>query len=489
MPYNEQEESFEETGIGGLDYYITEAKTDTAKFVPIKSPIDTVLVSSQRATAIQADQPVDPDFDFLYIAKSYDVDSYIRTAVDKYIYLVGKEGWRITGIDPAAVDYIKQRLRILPFSSGITFDAAVYEMKMNLILFGNSFTIKGRFSKAIPIPGLKIEPVNKEKPLGALFPANPIFIKPKFNDTGQITGWAYIVDGSEKAVFKPNDVIHITFNKVSNTVYGKPYFLPVMEDIKTYRQLEWLTVMLMNRYLHPLYHFRKGVFPDGKVGKATEADIAKLEEEIRKMNADGVLVTGPDVDIQVKGAESQSIRAEGYMIQWRKGRIYPGMRVSDLVMGENTSATRSTGDTITAEMHDLASAFQGIIQAAINKEIVTPMLLEGGFDVVTQESPAHFEFRPLSLEESMKRNNDTTQLWLNNMITEEEMRVKLLMPALSDSDRQNTFKNLYGAPDTETTTDSPTTGKAVGNKTQPDGRRGKKTSPGGKAVPPPKKAK
>jgi hypothetical protein len=481
-----QADLLDDTGIGTLDYIFTEAKTDLATFAQIKDPIDSRLISSQRASVVQAGQAITSPIDFVSISKAYDSDSYVRTAVDKYVYLVGKEGWRITGKDKAAVEYINTRLRAFQFASGTSFDSALYSAKMNLILFGNSFLVKGRFSKTNPIPGLKIT-ATKQKPIGSLFPAHPSFLQPAFDELGNVSYWSYVAGGGEKAQFKPQDIIHIVYNRISNTVYGAPYFLPSLEDIRTYRQLEWLTVMLVNRYLHPLYHARAGISPDGKVSKTTEQDVATLRDTIKGSTADGFLVTGPNVDIQVKGAESQALRVEGYMTTWRKGRIYPGMRVSDLVMGENTSASRTTGDTVTAEMHDQALAFQKIIQNAINTEVIVPMLLEGGFDVLKQDAPAIFEYKPISFDDTMRRHNDMTQLWLNSMVTENEMREALQMPAITDQERTQTFSALHGKAAVATTTTSPTTGDTTANKVQPAGRQGKKTSPGGKVVPPVKK--
>lgn len=467
------------TGFENIDHRFTEAPK-AANYIGFKqfaSPSDTKLVSSKRATEVSYGQPIASEFDFWTIATAYYADSYLRTAIDKYVHLVMREGWTIKGKNAQAVEYIKLRLRLLKLTSGITFEQLLTETVANVVLFSNAFLVRVPFKGTNPIPGLKLKLSTGMKGIGGLFPVHPGLMRPVVKDlNGAIQEWQLYIGGSARATFKPEDILHFAFNRTSNTLYGQPFFLPALEDIRTYRQLEWQTVMLINRYLHPLIHVRKGITPDGKWTARTTDDavVQATEALIRDVTPDGVLVTGPDTDVKVHGVESQALRIEGYLSSWRN-RIFAGLNTSAIAMGEAGAGTRATADAITVEMQDTGKGFQHTVAGPINAYIVEQFLLEGGFDPYVNEDEAHFEFNPISLDERMKRENATIQLWLNNLLGEDEAREEIGRQPMDDTTRATTYGNQYGAPDPGQVADND-------NKVAPAGRQGKKPSPGGKAA-------
>lgn len=479
------------TGFGTIDLMPTEANISAVVlYDQLPNPIDRKLSSSRGAISAQAGQPISAEFDFWTLASASYVDSYISTGIDKYMNLVPKEGWRIKGKNRGAVDYINQRLRLLRITCGTTFNALLREIERNIIQFSNAFVIKVPFKNKTPIPGLKVIPVGKSKStIGGLYVVHPGLMKAELDDKGRIKAWLYTVGGEERKRFKPEEVIHITYKRPTNALYGQPFYLQVIEDVRTYRQLEWLTVALINRYLHPIIHVRKGRRPDGSYSNTGDDGISATDALLKSMRPDGVMVTPPDVEIDVHGIESQALRIDGYLSGWRK-RIFAGLVSSDVAMGEASAGTRSTADAITAEMHDMARAIQLVIAEAINSDIIFNFLLEGGFDPITNPDEAHFEYNDVALEENIKRRNQILQEWLNGLITEEEARDELGRDPMDDSQRETTFPNLYGAiavaaigaQNAQQDDPAAPAKKAVDNKTRPAGRYGKKSSPGGKVV-------
>lgn len=461
------------TGYNHIDTGFDEAPkpTNFAVYRPVPSPIDRKILSSTSGAEAQSNQATTPEFDIWTVASAYSIDSYLRTAVDKYINLVSKEGWVVKGNNKQAIDYLKLRLRLLKITCGVSFEQVLRDIEYCTILFANAFLVRVPFKGANPLPGMKLD--TKGKTTGGLFPVHPGLMQPYIDDVGKVIEWRFVVAGEDRAIFKPEDIIHVAFNKPTNTLFGIPFFIPVLEDIRTYRQLEWLTVALLNRYLHPLIHVRKGIDASGKiVSNVHPSDISELDTLIKSMAPDGLLVTGPDVKVDVHGVESQAIRAEGYLEAWRK-RIFAGLAVSDIAMGEGTAGTRSTADAITAEMHDMAKAIQMRIMETVNSDVVYTLLLEGGFDPINNEDEAHIEYNSIATDEDIKKKSQVINEWQNGLITETEARKALGRQELTDEERQYTFKSLYG-------TGAPN--GTISSILQPQNGNGTKASPAGGVV-------
>lgn len=413
-----------------------------ASYKSLTDPVTAKLGSTRSDLVAQSGQAIAAEFDFWTIANAYSIDSYLSTAIDKYLRLIAKEGWSIKGKNAKAVEYIKQRIALLKITSGLTFNNILQELEFGTVLFANAFLIKVPFKGNNPIPGMTFKQVGKAKPIGGYFPVHPGRMRPVVDDNGVVTEWVFLVGGSESKRFKVNEVIHVTHNKPTNYLYGQPHFLSVLEDIRTYRQLEYLTVMLLNRYLHPLVHVRKGIDPTGKqIFKVNDADLQKLDVLLKSASADGIFVTGPDVSIDVKGVESQAIRASEYLAMWRK-RIFAGLAVSDIAMGESSAGTRSTADAITAEMHDSAKGYQKSIAEAINSSIILDWLIEGGFDPIKEPDCASFVYKSVAIDEDIKQRNQIIQEWFAGAYTIDRFYELLGENPISEADYAKTYLGL-----------------------------------------------
>ena len=469
------------TGFDNIDRNLTEAPASQnyLAYRPLEDPIVQRLSSSTQNVMTAPGQMLSPEFNVFTVASAYSADSYLRTAIDKYIHLVAKEGWTIRGQDAAAIEYVNLRLRLLQITSGVTFESLLRDIEYSLILFANAMLVRQPFKGKNPIPGLKLNPSKgKLKPSGGFFPVHPGLLLPVVDMNGVFVEWRFVIGGAIRAIFDPQDVIHFTFNKPTSTLFGLPFFLPALEDIRTYRQLEWLTVALLNRYIHPLIHVRKGIDGNGKVvSKVERKDIDATDALIKAMAPDGLIITGPETDISVHGVESQAIRAEGYLEAWRK-RIFAGLAVSDIAMGETTATTRSTADAITAEMHDMAKAFQARIAQVINDQIIFYFLLEGGFDPIANDDVARFAYNTIAIDEEIKRRTEVIAEWQNGLLAEEEARRELDHEPMTDEQRGTTYPSLYGNVANQ---DLRNTTQAA---TKPTNQHGTKSSPGGRVTTP-----
>jgi hypothetical protein len=179
------------------------------------------------------------------------------------------------------------------------------------------------------------------------------------------------------------------------------------------------------------------------------------------------------VSIDVKGIEGQALNADSYLKTWRS-RVFAGLCVSEVVMGDASQSNRSTSDTLTEGMHETAQTFQKVISETINKEIIFRWLLEGGFDPISKEDEAFFAYNTIEIDVQIKKSNQVLQEWLMDATTEDEMRHALGRDPLTTATRAKTHTNLYPAMDKSAQVGT------IDNKTRPEGRYGKKPSPDGK---------
>jgi hypothetical protein len=212
------------------------------------------------------------------------------------------------------------------------------------------------------------------------------------------------------------------------------------------------------------------------------AEIQQIDEQLRMTGPDGIYVTGPDVQIDVTGFESQALRAEGYITMWKK-RVLSGLATSAQCLGEEEVGDIAS-DALTVVMHDQTGAFQRTIARHLNDEVFFWWLIEGGFDPINEEDPAYFQYLPIAIDEAIKKKDEATQEWLVGGLTEDEYREELGREPLTDADRESTFPNLYKDSNTDAAAGVANT---KDNRLRPAGKAGKKSSPSGQISKPAKK--
>ena len=117
-------------------------------------------------------------------------------------------------------------------------------------------------------------------------------------------------------------------------------------------------------------------------------------------------------------------------------------------MGEADSANRSTANTLSKIATQSVEALQRYIKTFIETYVINEILLEGGFAeaLVDSEKMVSIKFGSVDKEEKSKEENQTIQLWLNNLISEKEARKRLGEQPVEDSMRDETNYKLYQEP-------------------------------------------
>jgi hypothetical protein len=417
------------TGIQALN----SSKNVQKKSTNIKRVANPVL-NYQVGSGLRAQQVgTAPPFDIEAVRNAYLVDSYIRQGIDKYIEIIIKEGWKLEG-QPAPKAYIEKRLKIMGFASGEPWELILENAIRDFVKYGNCFLVTVRTNSPDPIPGLSLKGYEGKPPVGAYFNLPAHQMAPQLNENGDIAYWIQKVRNVTKT-FKPEDILHFTYCKEAGGIWGIPPVVSVIEDIRALRQAEENVLKLIYKHLNPIIHQQ---VPDiTGTGEGRQEDIDDAIRNFQTTAPDGFIITPPGHKIQVVGAESQAIRAEGYLKLFKQ-RVFSGLGVSELVMGENVGAPAGTADALTTQMHNRAKMYQLLLTHYITMYIFNELLIEGGFDPWNNpEDQVVLGWHEIEVERQIKEQTHALNLWTMNAISSEELR-----QALGRSDEAN-WKDYY----------------------------------------------
>lgn len=373
--------------------------------------------------AIQITQK--PPYDMMALKNAYKVDIPFRQSVDKYTELINKDGWEIVG-NKEQVAYIKQRISIIELSSQTPFNAIIVDIVKSLVHYANVFIYVDRAKTLDPVPGLNLQKVGNKNPIKGLYLLPPSQLQPELEtDTGKVLNWVQLTEYNKKKSFSIEDVLQITYNKEPGDVWGCPYTVTALDDIRAVRQAEENVLKLLYKSINPIIHH---TIPDiTGTGEGRPEDIQEAMNAWQSSSVDSCLITPPGHVVKAIGAESQAIRAEGYLDYFKK-RMFAGLGVSELVMGENTQAAGNIPEYILGQMYQKAKSFQKIIADYLNLFLINTLLLEKGYDPYNDPDCAKFEWHDIEYERRIKEESHVVSMWTLNLITASEARKRLNLP-------------------------------------------------------------
>lgn len=410
----------------GLEQSIVRRGRDGA-LITVASPI-----LSQNKRTFSFDGSFKP-FDASRVRKGYYVDGAIRQSQEKYIELILRNGFKLEG-DTEPLSYVKRRLELMgemsdpPAHFPIVLEALVREF----VVYANAFLIKGR-AKSIPLRGTR--GLDGKDPVGALFPVSAPQVEPAFADKNpdKQIGWRQMVKSTGGPIkwkdFGFDEVIHFAYCREPGGIFGIPTIVSAIEDVESLRKIEEHVLALTFKHLNPLIHTTvPALGPNGTV-RAEDIDLAR--SALSQVD-DGVLITPVGFEVNLVGAESQAVRAEGYLKAF-KSRVFADLAVSPLVMGEAESLGAGTADALTAQLITKAKHYQNLLALYITLYIVNPLLQEGGYDPIFKEDDrVYFVWPEVDFERTVKHEAHLITLWTNDLITYSEMRHALGYPAEVD---------------------------------------------------------
>lgn len=378
-----------------------------------------------------------PEYDLTEIQIAQDTDSYLFRAIQKKKNRFLIAGWDIVGEDPEIVSYIKRRIREIEFVSKKPFDILLTETFADMVRYSNAMWVKARSKYSSSgkstsgASGIETEPVAGY----FILPFETLIFKTKRN--GDIKKIQQKTPSGDYKEFFPKDLVHFYDNKKPGFAMGTPELIPVLDDIALLRRLEENVEALIESNLYPLFHYKIGsdayperYSPDG----IKESDIVKSTVEY--MPAGGVYISDHRHNITAIGSEGRALRIEGYLDYFKK-RVFAGLGISSVDVGEGDTANRSTANTLSKSAIQDVEAIQRLLKIFIEFHVFDELLIEGGYDPIAEENKVEIKFGVVDKEERAKTENQTVQLWLNNLITEQEARKKLGMSPNLDIEKTN----------------------------------------------------
>ncbi|RMG43029.1 MAG: hypothetical protein D6732_00520 [Methanobacteriota archaeon] len=284
---------------------------------------------------------VSAQYDLAEISRAADIEPYIAQSIRKHREQILKEGYLIVSADDEARSYIERRLFEIALATGIPTAMWIREGITNLVQFHTAVlvlkrTIAKSTGKPIRLHGKTLAPI------AGIFPANPCYIEVEINEYGQPRKY-YQNTGStnKRKEFAAEDVVFITIDKKTNTTFGTPYILPVLDDVRALRRIEELAGLLIEKEVFPLYHYKVGtedrpamVYDDG----SNEVD--QVAATVDALSPSGVIVTSERHEVKLVSREGSSLDIAPYLDYFEK-RVLAGLRLSELDLGRGGTANRA----------------------------------------------------------------------------------------------------------------------------------------------------
>lgn len=386
-----------------------------------------------------------PEYDMLEPFVMYDTEAYLKQAINRKLSLMFRNGYEIgTDLDQDIdqgkinVDYIYKRLNTLEYVTNEPTNAFFKKILFNLLLGSNCFLRKIRDEETSA--GVKHKRNDNKKPVSfyQLIPSHAIL--PYF-ERGIIKHWRRFFDtGAPWEDYKLEEILHLKWDVKPGHVYGTPRTVGVRDDIFALRRFEENIELLFVNHLFPFFHVKIG---NEKApcwyGPNGESEIDTIRYQIETMPKEGIFVSDARVEVDVVGAEGKSLEVKEFMAHL-KSRVFTGLGVSGIDMGEGADATRATADNISQNLKDFVKAdmesFGDILRINFFKE----WFMEANYSISIQKAVATTKliFHEIDLDNLIKEQNHVLNLYNGHLLTEPEARKRLKKPPMTKPDKKLT---------------------------------------------------
>lgn len=380
-----------------------------------------------------------PEYDLPTIANALMMDGYLQRAVNIYVEQILKNGYEITSKNDRAQKHVARRMKEIQHLTNLPFYETMNYLARQLVTYANAYIIKVRSAPKSRY-GRKYKLYGKEmSPVVGLFVADATTMEVGVNPRGQVVYYKQSLGGSEH-YFDARDVIHLTYNKIPGTYVGMSSILPILDDVRALRKMEEEVEILGFQYAIPLYLYKVGT----KDMPPAPNEISEVTSMVNNMPAYGMLVVPGHHTIEVPTNNNSPVDLISYINHFKR-RIFSGLGVSPIAMGEVETSNRNTSEVLDMSMQTITKRYQQIIKHELEMNLIREFLLDGGFDTVNIE--VEFNFPEIDLENQIKKETNIIAKWQNNLVTRTEARLELdYEKAVQDTD---TFLRLVEIPKIE----------------------------------------
>ena len=396
------------------------------KFVPSPVKAYTANIGKSRVPTLRWESP---EWDLAESGRIFDVEGIVRRAFSVKRNLFLKEGYEFISANTERSTYINERFRQIERATKKPFPILISETIASLIRCSNAFWVKVRNIEA---SGGKVRLENEKslKPVAGYYLVPAETIKFKRDENGRVKSYRQEIFGKEPQDFKPEDIIHFYLDKREGFAVGTPILTPIKDDIRALRRIEENVEMLIYQHLFPLFHYKVGTesAPAG-ITPSGVSEVDQVKYELARMPSDGCWVTPERHSIEAIQASSSPLAVDK-VIEHFKTRIYIGLGVSPVDLGEGGVSSRSTAQTLSRNLIDATKSDQRDFGALFFAEVINELLAESTFseaDLYSEENLVFLKFKEIDIETQIAKENHLTDLYLKNAITHDELRMGMGM--------------------------------------------------------------
>jgi hypothetical protein len=169
------------------------------------------------------------------------------------------------------------------------------------------------------------------------------------------------------------------------------------------------------------------------------SEIDMYRDYIQNMPKEGVLITDERVEVDVKGVAGQGADYTTVLEHYKK-RIFTGLGVSGLDLGETDTANRNTADNVSQNLRDQIKSDLQWFCNQVSMTMLKEWFMEAPFACSVQNAVADvtLEFHELDPDGQIKNETHAINLYNNHAITHPELRKRLKHKPLSEEEHGET---------------------------------------------------
>jgi hypothetical protein len=384
---------------------------------------------------------IDPEYNLLEPYTLLDTESYLKQALMRKHSLMFRNGIKFIGENQSFVEYAEKRSNQIGYVMGVTWQSLLKDIVWNLLVCSNCVVIKIRDDDASG--GTANDKNNNRTPIAAYTIVPPHSIYPYLDGKGRIEKWRrFFKNGKPYKDYPVEDVIHFKWDVKPGHIFGTPRTVPVVDDIYALRRLEENAELLLIHHLFPMVHIKVGTpeapceyYPDGG------SEIDYIKSQIMSMPKEGVFVTDERVDLEVNGANGQGVPPDKLLEHYKK-RIYIGLGVSGIDLGEADTANRATAENVSQNLKDQVKSDLDTFVDQVRMAMLKDWFQESPTQLSVQNavSDVKLEFHEIDIDGQIKQENHALNLWNNHLLDQDETRKRLKHKPLSkDTERGTHF--------------------------------------------------
>lgn len=414
------------------------------------------------------------EYDLNTLSNAVSIDGILRRASNIYTEQILKNSYEIISKDDKMQNYVRKRMKEIQNLTGISNHDVMRNIAWQLVTFGNAYILKVRgnksqFAKSYKIGNKKLNPIN------GLFVLDAPSIEVGLDQDDQIVKYKQLIRGVYR-YWDADDIIHLSYNKTPGTLTGFSNFLTILDDVRALRKLEEEVEILGFQYAVPLWLYKVG----NKDIPASPGEVDQVTSTINNMPTYGVLVV-PGHHTMESVSNNQTPVQVLEFIDHFKHRIYAGLGISPIAMGDASSSNRNTAQSLDLSMQTITISYQNIIKNGLEMQLFRELAYDGGFNLIDEDILMNFP--EIDIEAQIKKQNHLMGLYQGNIISLTEARLGMNYDA--NIDEKDFFINNITIPTAEVHSTSNMNNdvsktaneKMVINKNKPVNQHGSSTRP------------